>query len=80
LNSWTFSGDQGSSPLVLGGIFPLETTVDLYESAMHNGLMSSSFVTTVSGTYDPHDTIPNDPVTFGCTRYVGVVAARLDTG
>jgi len=30
--------------------------------------------------YDPHVTIPNDPVTFGCTRYVGVVAARLEIG
>jgi hypothetical protein len=33
-------------PPHLKAIFPLETTVDLYESAMHNGLMSSSFVTT----------------------------------
>jgi hypothetical protein len=33
-------------PPHLKAIFPLETTVDLYESAIHNGLMSSSFVTT----------------------------------
>jgi hypothetical protein len=33
-------------PPHLKAIFPLETTVDLYESAMHNGLLSSSFVTT----------------------------------
>jgi uncharacterized protein len=33
-------------PPHLRAIFPLETTVDLYESAMHNGLFSSSFVTT----------------------------------
>ena len=33
-------------PPHLKAIFPLETTVDLFESAMHNGLMSSSFVTT----------------------------------
>ena len=32
-------------PPHLKAIFPLETTVDLYESANHNGLMSSSFVT-----------------------------------
>jgi predicted acyl esterase len=33
-------------PPHLKAIFPLETTIDLYESANHNGLMSSSFVTT----------------------------------
>jgi uncharacterized protein len=33
-------------PPHLKTIFPLETSVDLYESAMPNGLMSSSFVTT----------------------------------
>jgi uncharacterized protein len=33
-------------PPHLKAIFPLETTVDLYESAVHYGLMSSSFVTT----------------------------------
>ena len=33
-------------PPHLKAIFPLETTIDLYESAMHNGLFSSSFVTT----------------------------------
>jgi predicted acyl esterase len=33
-------------PPHLKAIFPLETTIDLCESAMHNGLMSSSFVTT----------------------------------
>ena len=33
-------------PPHLKAIFPLEATIDLYESAMHNGLMSSSFVTT----------------------------------
>jgi hypothetical protein len=33
-------------PPHLKAIFPLETTVDLYESASHNGLLSSSFVTT----------------------------------
>jgi uncharacterized protein len=33
-------------PPHLKAIFSLEATIDLYESAMHNGLMSSSFVTT----------------------------------
>lgn len=33
-------------PPHLKAIFPLETSIDLYESAMPNGLMSSSFVTT----------------------------------
>ena len=33
-------------PPHLKAIFPLETTIDLYESAVHHGLMSSSFVTT----------------------------------
>jgi uncharacterized protein len=32
-------------PPHLKAIFPLEATIDLYESANHNGLMSSSFIT-----------------------------------